>query len=127
MNLDLLSKLVLAAFITFGLSQAARAEDTPTPKSSIGKKDQLKDQKPEKKQEKKPEKKLEKKLEKKQELKQQKKKEQPRFIDRNGDGIQDGREHRFRGKHRRRGKKGLDQGDDGERRHRARGESSGRP
>lgn len=36
----------------------------------------------------------------------------PAFVDRDGDGIQDGKEHRFRGKHRREGK-GLS-GEEGE-------------
>lgn len=45
-----------------------------------------------------------------------------RFVDRDGDGIQDGQEHRFRGRHRRRAA-GAD--DRGRRRHRGRKSSGG--
>ena len=120
MKLLLLPKLILTALIAFGFSQAARAEDTPTSKLSIEKNEQRKEQKQEQKL------KQEQLQKQKQKENHEKKKEQSRFVDRNGDGIQDGREHRFRGKHRRRGKWSLDEGGGGDRRHRARGDSKNR-
>lgn len=45
-----------------------------------------------------------------------------RFVDRDGDGIQDGQEHRFRGRHRRRAATADDRG---RRRHRGRKSSGG--
>ena len=106
--------LILAVLLVFGFSSVALAEDTPAPDSKIEKKEQKQEQKKEQKQKQ------------EQEQKKDQKKEQAEFVDRNGDGIQDGQEHRFRGKHRRRGKAGADEGGDGERRRRARGSSRGR-
>ncbi len=85
----------------------AFAEDTPAPDSRIEKKEQKKEQKKDQKKE--------------------QKQERNEFVDRNGDGIQDGQEHRFRGKHRRRGKSGAEVDGTGERRRRARGGSKARP
>jgi hypothetical protein len=101
----------MAVLLVFGFSSVALAEDTPAPDSKIGKKEQKQEQ------------------EQKQKLEQKKeqKKEQAEFVDRNGDGIQDGQEHRFRGKHRRKGNAGADEGGNGEKRRRARGSSRGRP
>jgi hypothetical protein len=99
-------KLILAVLLVFGFSSVALAEDTPAPDKKIEKKEQKKDQKKDQKKE--------------------QKKEQTEFVDRNGDGIQDGQEHRFRGKHRRRGKSGADDEGTGDRRRRARGSSRGR-
>jgi hypothetical protein len=98
--------LIMAVLLVFGFSSVALAEDTPAPGSKIEKKEQKQEQK--------------------KDQKKDQKKEQAEFVDRNGDGIQDGQEHRFRGKHRRRGKAGADEGGDGERRRRARGSSRGR-
>jgi hemolysin activation/secretion protein len=103
--------LIMAVLLVFGFSSVALAEDTPAPGSKIEKKEQKQEQKQEQKKD----------------QKKDQKKEQAEFVDRNGDGIQDGQEHRFRGKHRRRGKAGTDEGGDGERRRRARGSSRGRP
>ena len=104
MKLSLIPKLTLAVLLIFGYSQTVHAEDTPAPDSKIEKKEQKKEQQKEQKKE--------------------QKKERTEFVDRNGDGIQDGQEHRFRGKHRRRGKSGSDEGGSKERRHRARGSKS---
>jgi hypothetical protein len=132
MKLLLLPKLILTALIAFGFSQAARAEDTPTSMLSTEKNEQRKEQKQEQKLKQEQLQKQKQKLKQEQLQKQkqkethERKKEQSRFVDRNGDGIQDGREHRFRGKHRRRGKWSLDEAGDGDRRHRARGDSKNR-
>lgn len=50
------------------------------------------------------------------------------FSDRDGDGIQDGKEYRFRGKHRHGSRRGQveESGESGKNRHRARGSTSGR-
>lgn len=105
--------IALAVLLVFGLWSSAFAEDTPAVESKVEKKEQKKEQKEEQKKEQ------------NQEQKKDQKKEQAEFIDRNGDGIQDGQEHRFRGKHRR-GKSGADDEGAGERRRRARGSSRGR-
>ena len=49
--------------------------------------------------------------------------DKPVFVDRDGDGINDGQEHRFRGRHRRGKRRGWSRGAAGgsQRRHRARG------
>jgi nitrate reductase cytochrome c-type subunit len=104
--------LILAVLLVFGWSSVVFAEDTPASESKIEKKEQKQKQ--------------EQKQEQKKDQKKEQKQERTEFVDRNGDGIQDGQEHRFRGKHRRRGKAGADEGGDGERRRRARGSSRGR-
>ena len=102
--------LIVAVLLVFGWSSVVSAEDTPVPESKIEKKDQKQEQKQEQKQD----------------QKKEQKQERNEFVDRNGDGIQDGQEHRFRGKHRRRGKSGADDEGTGDRRRRARGSSRGR-
>ena len=96
----------MAVLLVFGFSSVAFAEDTPAPDKKIEKKEQKQEQKKDQKKE--------------------QKQERNEFVDRNGDGIQDGQEHRFRGKHRRRSKSGAEDDGTGERRRRARGSSRGR-
>jgi len=105
--------LILAVLLVFGWSSVVFAEDTPAPESKIEKKKQKKEQKQV--------------LDQKKDQKKEQKQERNEFVDRNGDGIQDGQEHRFRGKHRRRSKAGDDEGGSRERRRRARGSPKGQP
>jgi len=103
----------LAFALLCSLSPQAWAEDPPASPSGA-QKDQKKprEQKQEQKQVQKQEQvqKPEQEQKPKQKQKQKQKKPAP-FVDRNGDGIQDGKEHRFRGRHRRGRRSGDEKGE----------------
>jgi hypothetical protein len=89
MNSSCFLQLIMTVILITGFSPEASAED---PADAVSKRETQKRDKAKKEQ----------KQERKKERKQERKKAKTGFIDRNGDGIQDGQEHRFRGKHRRR-------------------------
>ena len=120
--------LLMVAFLLGGSSAALAEEPSKTGTTSSQDTQQIQEQKKKQKEKQKKKQKKEQKKVTDPGQQAQKKKVETQFVDRNGDGIQDGKEHRFRGRHRRRhGQTGVDEeGRRGEARHRSKGTSKGR-